>query len=155
METFSRGTPKLDPWYVTGFAEGESCFTYSRSSGGVAQLYFAIKLTASDQPLLEAIRAFFGGIGAIYRVKPRTGPKSGLTKAAAYFRVSRIRELCRVINHFDRYPMKGNKALSYALWRQMVSMKLDRYHKTADPTFVLLAERLSLSSPRHRPWQAS
>src|SRR3954454_4331406 len=49
METFSRGTSPapLDPWYVTGFVEGEGAFTYSRSGKQLA-LYFGLKLSRDD-----------------------------------------------------------------------------------------------------------
>src|SRR5262245_23670990 len=117
-ETFSRGTSGVEPWYVTGFVEGEGTFTFSRSGAQMA-LYFAIKLTESDRSILEAIQDFFGGIGSIYRVKPRVPrASSGYTKTAAYYRVCRRDELDRVVEHFDSYPLRGSKAASYAIWRE-------------------------------------
>lgn len=115
METVPRGTP-LDPWYVTGFADGEGSFTYSRS-GRQFVLYFSIKLTATDRPLLEALRDFFGA-GKIYEVKARPP-----TRAALLFRVSRADELERVLEHFDAYPLRGAKQDAYRIWRQMVVLK--------------------------------
>src|SRR3954464_5225386 len=112
-ETFSRGT-SLDPWYVTGFVEGEGAFTFSRNGRQMA-LYFAIKLTGADRAILEEIRAHFRDVGAIYRVGARPAPtrSSGHTKEAAYFRVSRRDDLERIVEHFDRYPLRGIKAASY------------------------------------------
>lgn len=102
METFSRGT--LDPQWVTGFADAAASFTYSRSGHQLA-LYFAIK---SEPALLSEVQAFFDGAGRIYD---------------SYFRVSRRDELLRVLDHFDRYPLRSAKQAAYEIWRQMVMAK--------------------------------
>jgi LAGLIDADG DNA endonuclease family protein len=151
-ETFSRGTPELDPWYVTGFVEGEGTFTFSRSGPQMA-LYFAIKLTGSDRTILEAIQAYFGGIGSIYNVKPAAPTQaSGYTKSAAYYRVCRSKDLDRVVEHFDTYPLRGSKAASYAIWREMVVLKR-AFRKPARPELEALAARLSAASPRNGRWE--
>ena len=150
MGTFSRGT-SLDPWFVTGFAEGEAAFTYSRSGRQMA-LYFAIKLTNGERPLLEEIQAFFGGIGKIYSAKARPPtPRSGFTKSAAYFRVCRREELRIVLSHFDQYPLRGSKAGSYAIWRQMVVLK-QRFRQPDREQLQELAVSLSSASLRNKPW---
>jgi hypothetical protein len=148
-ETFSRGTRPLDPWYVTGFVEGEGAFTFSRSGRQMA-LYFAIKLTGADKAILEDIRAFFGSVGAIYRVVARDAPtpSSGYTKEAAYYRVSRRDDLERVVEHFDRYPLRGLKAQSYAIWRKMVELKRE-FRKPQREELEHLAAQLSAASPRN------
>lgn len=136
MESVSRD---LDPWYVTGFSDGEGSFTYSRSSKQIA-LYFAIKLTASDRPLLVAIQEFFG-VGKIY----------GATKSASMYRVTRHDELPRITDHFDAYPLHGEKRRSYEVWREMVACKrLFRNVANADLLHDL-AEKLSSLAPRNQP----
>jgi len=153
-ETFSRGThsPALDPWYVTGFVEGEGAFTFSRSGRQLA-LYFAIKLTGVDRALLESIQSYFGGAGAIYDVGPRAAPtpSSGYTKAAVYYRICRRDELDRVVDHFDRHPLRGAKAASYAIWRQMVILKRD-FRKPPREELEQLSAQLSAASPRNAKW---
>jgi hypothetical protein len=151
-ETFSRGTQQLDPWYVTGFVEGEGAFTFSRNGRQMA-LYFAIKLTGADRAILDTIREFFGGIGNIYDVVPRAAPtpSSGYTKAAAYYRVCRREDLDRVVEHFDRYPLRGTKAASYAIWRQMVVLKRD-FRKPPREELAQLSAQLSAASPRNAKW---
>jgi hypothetical protein len=121
METFSRETPEslLDPWWVTGFIEGEGTFTFSRN-GRQMSLYFALKMGDEDEPLLRAIQDFFGGIGAIYFVQARAG---GHGKGACYYRVCRREQLPGIVEHLDRYPLRGSKAASYRIWREMVVLK--------------------------------
>lgn len=116
-------------------------------------LYFAIKLTERDRRLLVEIQAFFGGMGSIYRVKPRRAPTqaSGMTKQAAYYRVSRKDQLPRVVEHFDRYPLRGTKADSYAIWREMVAIRCASPHPRWDE-LERLASELSVASPRNQAW---
>lgn len=137
---------------MTGFVEGEGTFTYSRSGRQMA-LYFAIKLTEADEPILASIRDFFGGIGSIYLVQPRdcAAPARGRTKAGSYYRVSRRDELLVVVNHFDRYPLRGAKATSYEVWRQMVMLK-QKFRKPRRDLLDELAARLSATQVRSRPF---
>lgn len=150
VETFSRGT--LDPHYVTGFTDGEGCFTYSRSGRQFA-LYYALKLTAADEPILEEIQTFFGGIGRIYDVKARApGPRSGATKSAKYFRVSHRDELAVIVNHFDHYPLRTTKREGYEIWRLMVLLKR-KFRQPDREMLDQLAAELSSLSPRNQPWR--
>jgi hypothetical protein len=144
----------LDPWYLTGFVEGEGAFTFSRNGKQLA-LYFAIKLTAQDSLLLEDIQSFFGGIGRIYSVVARAAPTpgSGHTKAARLYRVCRRDELPRIIEHFDRYPLRGTKAGSYAIWREMVVLKLESFRRPDREQMESLAARLSAASIRNRTFE--
>src|SRR5688572_5929773 len=99
----------LDPWYVTGLAEGEGTFTFSRSGPHLA-LYFGLKLTGADRKVLQGIQDYFK-VGSLYAVKARapSSVRQGFTKSATYFRVTRLDELPQVISHFTRYPMHGCK----------------------------------------------
>ena len=129
----------LDPWYVTGFAEGQGSFTYSRN-GKQLSLYFSIKLGETDEPLLAAIQGFFGGIGSIYYVQPR---------ASAYYRVCRREQLPVIVEHFDTYPLRGGKVAAYQIWREMVILK-QRFRQPDRAELQDLAAQLSASSARSR-----
>lgn len=140
----------LDPWYVTGFVDGEGSFTYSRSGTNLA-MYFAVKLTRKDRPILEALQRFFGGVGTIYDVGARrASPRSGNTKEASYYRVCRLQDLDRILAHFDVYPPKGAKAASYRIWREMVLLK--RSARPSREPLETMAVQLSAASPRNAPW---
>jgi hypothetical protein len=125
----------LTPWYITGFCEGESAFTFSRQGKGL-ELYFAIKSNSDDRELIERIRDFFG-VGHIYNVKARP-PKarSGNTREAVYYRVSKISHLESVVRHFDKYPLIGKKKHAYKIWKKMFLLKKD-FRK---PDFVRLQQ---------------
>ena len=135
---------------MTGFSDGEASFTFSRSSRQIA-LYFAIKLTATDRAMLEAIQVFFGGIGSIYTVAARA-TASGATKTAAMFRVTRVDELVRVVSHFDAYPLHSEKRVVYQVWRDMVEIKRDFRGATREALEDLAIE-LSSRVPRNQSWR--
>lgn len=123
----------MDPWFVTGLIEGAGSFTYSRQPGSALTLYFSIKLPQADGALLEDLRDFFGGIGRIYD----SGP------GARYYRVTRHNELTAVLDHFDRYPLRGRKRAAYAIWRQMVHLKIQHHRKRPAEQLEQLARELS------------
>jgi LAGLIDADG DNA endonuclease family protein len=101
----------VDPHYVTGLAEGQGSFTYSRSGRQLA-VYFALKLDAEDRVILEQLQDFFEGAGTIY--------DSG---AKAYYRVTHREDLKAIVAHFDQFPLQTKKARSYGIWRSMVLAK--------------------------------
>lgn len=134
----------LDPWYVSGFCDGEAAFTYSRMGGSFA-LYFAIKQREDNRQIVEDVQRYFSYIGKIY-VSKESAPtsNSGFSKAAAYFRVTRIEELKLVLSHFDTYPLQSNKKkAAYDVWRQMVLYKLENYRNIEYDKLRVLAEKLS------------
>jgi len=144
---------KLNPWYVTGFCEGEVAFTFSRYENVIRSLYFGIKLTRADQDLIYKLHNFFGA-GRIFKVKSRRPDSrihSGWSKPALYFRITDTEGLKKVIKHFDEYPPQGLKAESYKIWREMFFVlkikKPVNYEK-----LERLAEKLSAASPRNQPW---
>lgn len=142
---------RFSPWYVTGFADGEGIFTYSRGSQQL-MVVFAVRLTATDRSLLESIKAFFGGAGRIYSAPRRLNPGGGRTKSSCYYRVNRPNELLQIVDHFDTYPLQGEKLKSYRIWREMVFLRA-AYHGVQTPSELLeLAKELSRTVPRHGPW---
>jgi len=142
---------RLDPWWVTGFCDGEASFTFSRSSKQVA-LYFSVKLSASDRPVLEQFQEYFQ-CGKIYEVAPRSARNnSGFTKTAALFRVTRHDELPYVTEHFDRYPLRSQKRNAYKIWRGMVEIKRSFRGRNKE-ALQELALALSAAQPRNQSWR--
>lgn len=134
----------LNPWYVTGLCDGEAAFTYCRA-GGSFGLYFAIKQREDNRQIVEEIQRYFGYIGNIYRAKEAQPTKnSGFSKPSAYYRVTRIKELKVIIDHFDKHPLQSQKKLeAYGVWRQMVMHKLENYRDIDYNTLKALADKLS------------
>ncbi|KKU73283.1 MAG: hypothetical protein UX98_C0009G0014 [Parcubacteria group bacterium GW2011_GWA2_47_26] len=140
----------LNPNYVTGLTDGEGTFTYSRMSKvRNLSLYYAIALNIKDLELLKKVREFFG-CGKIYFSKPVAGkfsnPKS-ISGARAYFRIVKIAELFKVTRHFEEYPLQGEKAKAFVIWKRMVEFKA-RMYRHEMPKLLALAAELSKMNGR-------
>ncbi len=144
----------LDPWYITGFSDGEAAFTYSRS-GGTFALYFAIKQREDNREIIEEIREYFNYVGYVYYQKESEPTKnSGYSKPAAYYRVTKINELQRIVEHFDKYPLQSKKKHeAYLIWRQMVVHKLENYRDIDYNVLRELAEKLSNLNSQSRAFK--
>jgi len=142
MDTY---TEPLHPWFVTGFAERESTFTYSRSLRGLS-LYFGVQFKPEDAALLRRVRNFFGDTGKIYTRRP-PGETGGSKTGAHYYRITRINELLRIVSHFDLYPFQGSKRESFEIWREMVVLKAGPESADAERLNLLAAQLSSLVPP--------
>ncbi len=144
----------IDPWYITGFCDGEAAFTYSRAGASLA-LYFGVNQREDNRQIIDDIRAFFDYVGKIYyRKESRGGPKSGFSQPAAYYRVTKIDELQRIVEHFDKYPLQSNKKQeAYLIWRQMVMYKSEHYRDIDYNILRNLAERLSKLNSKSRAFK--
>ena len=134
----------LEPWYVTGFCDGEAAFTYSKSSGSYA-LYFAVKQREDNRQIIEEIYHFFNYIGNIYRGKEsQNTPMGGFTKPSTYYRVTKSTELQIIIDHFDKYQLQSEKKFeAYKVWREMVKHKIENFRHTDYTLLHVLASKLS------------
>ena len=140
----------LNPWYVTGFCDGEAAFTYSRSSNGIA-VYFSVRQRKDNQDIVLNIRRFFGGVGNIYIGKEALPTKnSGHTKESVYFRTSRIDDLKNILNHFDTYPLQSKKKEAYEAWKELVLYKRKNYGKVDKTILEDLAGKLSALNQKSR-----
>jgi hypothetical protein len=112
------GAPiSLDPWFVTGFAEGEGAFTCVSTAGRVMPI-FAIRQRADYGDALYRIRSFFG-VGKIYQCRARPP-----TQASCYYRVCKWEELQTVIDHFDAYPLLSErKRAAFNAWKHLIRVR--------------------------------
>lgn len=104
---------KLNPYYITGFADGEGSFIvtlYKRPArdskiGWGVRAQFQIVLHTRDLPLLKKIPTFFGGIGSISQSKVRN---------TASFCVASIKEInVVIIPHFDKSKLVTQKQVDF------------------------------------------
>mgnify|MGYP003394750003 CR=1 FL=1 len=144
----------LAPWYITGFCDGEGAFTYSRAGGSLA-LYFGVKQREDNRQIVEDIREFFDYVGKIYyHIESKDGPKRGFTQPAIYYRVNKINELKRIVEHFDTYPLQSiKKQEAYLVWRQMVMYKLEHYRDIDYNILQDLAGKLSKLNSKSRAFK--
>lgn len=125
----------INPWYVSGFVDGEGCFsliinTENRKRKDKISVYrywvvdFSIHVRADDEPILREIQRYFEA-GRISFVGTREFP-------AVHFNVRDRKDITeKVISHFDKYPLEAKKKKDYELWREAVLiLEGARFRKT-------------------------
>jgi len=138
----------LDPWYVTGLLESAGSFTFQRSRGHVT-VVFVCRARSAGRPLLAALQAFFKGAGRIYRVE-RRGPAQRASESSWLYRINRPHELVRLIEHFDAFPLHGERRATYTVWRELVWLRAALHGTRSTAELVRLTEALSRAAAKER-----
>lgn len=103
-------------WWLSGFLDGEGCFSISRSTKGCYSCALIVKLRADDRPLLEQIQ-FQLGIGIVRGVRVQG---EGRRRPAAHWVVARKAETLWLTKLLDEFTLRAKKARDYAVWREAV-----------------------------------
>ena len=120
--------PLANPFFVTGFSDGESCFHLAigknskYKNGYYVNPGFSIVLHEKDKLLLEKIQEFFGGIGTL---KNRKGN-------FIQWRVFSIKDLDKIIAHFDQYQLVTKKQVDYMLFKEALYLIKNKEHLTVE-----------------------
>ncbi len=110
-------TDVLNPKYVTGFTDGEGCFFVGINSdpryktGYRIKAIFQIGVHEKDLALLEQIKLFFG-VGHITK----------LGVESVQYRVSGLKDLNIIINHFDKHPLLTCKQSDFRLFKEVIDL---------------------------------
>ena len=121
---------KLNPWYVSGFIDGEGSFSVgigvhkTLKRGIEIRCQFEIELRADDRDILDRICVTLG-CGKIYDCSyerygwyPHLKYKIGSTKEMAKY----------LFPFLDRYPLQAKKRESYILFKKAVFLFLKKEH---------------------------
>jgi len=129
----------LNPNFVTGFCDGESCFSLMISKnpkhtlGWSVKLVFSIHLHSKEIDLLYLIQRFFG-VGNVT-----------LNKDSATYQVIKLSDLACVIEHFNNYPLKTQKYADFLLFKQAFDIVKSKEHLTEAGLKKLISVRASLN----------
>ena len=120
---------QLEPWYVSGLADGEGCFCVSLAvrsklrTGIEVRPSFALSLNERDLELIMALQTFFG-CGWIRESKSDRTFK---------YEARSIGDLVgRIVPHFERYPLRGIKARSFEGFARVCRMVWQGDHLRQD-----------------------
>jgi hypothetical protein len=108
-------TPDHDtffPEWLSGFIEAEGCFCI-RKNGSCS---FSIGQN-DDFFLLEKIRNYFGVQSRTRNVKQSKG---GSTHTFFSFETYRISSLHKLVEHFNKYPLLGEKLISFHKFKDQI-----------------------------------
>ena len=132
---------QLDPWWVTGFVDGEGCFKIQivkdnrQKTGWQVRLYFSISLHIKDKPLLEQIKILFRHVGSITKY----GPQS------LHLQVQSIKELKIIIDHFEKFPLLTNKRADFELFKRVLILIKNKEHLTPEGLRKIIAIRAAMN----------
>nr|ATI20529.1 hypothetical protein [Juglanconis juglandina] len=131
---------KLNPWFITGFSDAEGSFIISIYKDNNTKLkwrvsaYFSIHIHTKDALLLELIHKYLG-VGKLRQNNENT----------VLLRVSDIKELEVIIDHFKKYPLVSAKYADFLLFEQCFNIIKKKEHLTEDGFKRILELRVSLN----------
>lgn len=109
----------INPWAITGLTDGDGTFIISirksseHRTGWEVQLIFRISLHHRDLHLLHQVRSFFGNAGSINKG----------AKGLMVYRVSSLKDLEIIVDHFTRYPLVTQKKADFLLLKRAFEIK--------------------------------
>ena len=121
----------LDPWFVTGFTDGEGCFALyvrkdrQKRKNSIVTYYrwqvdFAFTLRGDDIEVLENIRDFFD-CGTVSVSKANNAiNKIHNFGLCGYHIVVPTDLVKKVFPHFEKYPLRSKKRNDFELWKKAV-----------------------------------
>ena len=136
----NKNTFYLNPDYLTGFVDGEGCFSLSiykqgkNLTGWQVKPIFSISLHNKDIKLLEAIQRTLK-TGKIY--------KHGVD--STQYRVSSLKNLQIITDHFDSYPLITQKSADYLLFKQAIAIIKNKEHLSIEGLLKLVGIKATLN----------
>jgi hypothetical protein len=109
------------------------------ATGKSVRVLFQISLHKKDVALLNQIKEFFSVGGVIDR-------KDG----AFYYKVSQIKDLKLVANHFDKYPLLTQKRADFELFREVINIVSKKEHLTSEGLQKIVNIKASMNFLRRK-----
>lgn len=131
----------LNPYFVTGFCDGESYFNIALGknpklkTGWSVKLSFGVNLHKKDEALLEKLQVYFNYIGVV----------ADREQDVIKFTVSSLTDLETIINHFDSYPLISQKWSDYELFKQAFELVKCKKHLTQSGLKEIVGIKASLN----------
>lgn len=145
----------LNPYFITGFSDGEATFTISiakdnrkrktarrLSKNTEREIFsihpsFAISLNVKDKEIIHSLQSYLG-VGKI---------KQDLRHNAIVLYVNSVEELTRVIiPFFDEYPLITQKRADFLLLKMAVGLINEGAHLTTEGLIKIVSIKASMNS---------
>lgn len=132
----------IDPYFITGFSDAESCFyvgvekTTKTKVGWRIKCSFEIHLgapPAKDLVILEKIQTFFG-LGSITN-----------SKGSCKYSVQSVKDLSVIIDHFDKFPLITKKHIDFILFKDVLNLVSSSQHLTEEGLHKIIAIKASIN----------
>jgi hypothetical protein len=136
---------EIDPYYITGFSDGEASFHISILKHSSYKLgyhvlpIFTIQLHYKDLALLELIKLYFN-VGKV-------SLKKNKTNTTVIYTVQSIKDLCNVIiPHFDKYSLLTKKKADFILFKQIINLMVQGKHLTCEGFREIISLKASMNN---------
>lgn len=139
----------LNPHYITGFVDGEGCFSVSISQKRFrvpeVRLKFEIELREDDEPILKEIQKVLQ-CGSIYHLEYEKYKK---WQPHVKYMVGSFKDIRdKVIPFFQRYPLQAKKKKQFEFFCKVAKMMENNEHRTFEGIELISTLRESLRQHR-------
>lgn len=131
---------KIDPWWVSGFIDGEGCFHLSITSskkyklGWEVRLFFSISLHRKDDEILSNIKSYLG-----------VGQISYQGSSTVVYKIQAARDFSVLIDHLEMYPLMTEKSSDYMLFKETFQLIQSKKHLTKAGLEEILSIRAGMN----------
>lgn len=127
----SSNNKKLNPWYITGYSDGDSSFWFSIIPNNKLKVNFEIRpgysiiaaINPANYELMLLLDEYFCGIGSILT--------DNKTKMYEY-RIQGFKNCLIVKNHFLSYPLMTYRLVYFTMWCDMLDLIKNKSHITIE-----------------------
>jgi len=126
--------PKMNPWFFTGFSDGEASFmiyiqkTNSTKIGWASWVSFEINLSDKDLSILKSIKSYL-----------KVGTINQKSDGSCVYYIRRLPDISILIDHFEKYPLLTQKFADYLLFKSAYDILKKKEHLTIEGLYKLLA----------------
>ena len=140
FSTMNLRSTQLNPWFITGFSDAESSFSISikpdvrlKTKWRISPV-FIIQLHKKDFEILEFIQNTLGVGKLRYNVND-----------CVQYVVESFKELEKIIEHFDNYPIITSKLNNYKLFKLAYNLFINKENLSIEGIEKLLAIKSSMN----------
>lgn len=106
--------PKLNPFWVTGFIEGEGSFHINtKKETKKRRPVFSLGLNQRDKLLLVRLNEHLKEIGSIYTSNANN---------SAELKIYKLNNCYLLMEHLNNYPLVGFKLYNFRIWCEIVKL---------------------------------
>src|SRR3989344_1488988 len=136
----------LNPFYITGFTEGEGSFYVGilprkMKEGFEVRPSFSLSQNEKDKELIEALINFFGCGFVRYSKSDNTFK----------YEVRSLEDLqSKIIPHFEKYQLEGRKKTDFNTFKQVINLMNKNKHLKKDGLLEITSLALSMTKNLRR-----
>jgi hypothetical protein len=147
------GSHQMDlPSYISGYVDGEGCFTVSFSPrpqlrvGWEVRPSFSVSQNADRSEVLLAMQAYFD-CGTI---------RPDRSDSTLKYEVRNINDLIeRVVPHFERYPLLSSKQREFERFATVCKLVAQKAHLTEDGLREIVGQAMQMNTSGQRKFAAT